>query len=251
MKAPPYDMPRDLNAILDAAVELIDPPADAVELFQATLETTISTVRGIHERAVNLPSPAEMKSLMAGYLKALRAARKTANAVAPFYWSKAFGRDDDPVRENKSRFRKNTKPTSAGHDRADRVPPPPYNFVEALDREIREVEARANFPVLGARPRDLIADMAAHAARGLLEARFIFPKDSPGVANPWRQDAPLTKGGLWLELAALIYEAVTGVDNHDMMPACRQANELLLRLPYSSTPRPPRPKSRRATAPRR
>jgi hypothetical protein len=206
---------------------------------------------------------------MADYLKALHTARKTADAIAPFYWSKAFGRDDDPVRENKSRFTKNRKPTSAGHDRADRVPPPPYNFVEALDREIREVEARANFPVLGARPRDLTADMAAHAARGLLEARFIFPKDRddkdlPAVKNPWRQDTPLTEGRAWLELSALIYESVTGVDNHDMMPACRQANELkstvpkgtvrkrlLLRLPYSSTPRPRRPKSRRVTAPRR
>jgi hypothetical protein len=102
--------------------------------------------------------------------------------------------------------------------------------------------------------------MAAHAARGLLEAQFIFPKDRdgkdlPAVKNPWRQDAPLTEGGVWLELAALIYEAVTGRANHDMMPACRQAarpwawpwrDELLLRLPYSSTPRPPRPKSRRS-----
>jgi hypothetical protein len=223
-------MARDLDAILAAAVDLIDPPKDSVELFQATLETTISTVRGIHEKTVNLPSPAKMKSHVTGYLKALRAARKKANAVAPLYWSKAFGRDDDP-----------------GHDRADRVPPPPYNFVEALDREIREVEACANFPVLGARPRNLIADMATAAARGLLEARFI----SPGVANPWRQDAPLTDGGSWPELAALIYEAVTRVNNHDMMPACRQANELLLRLPYSSAHRPRRPKSRRVTAPRR
>jgi hypothetical protein len=238
-------MPRDLDAILDAAVRLIDPPAK--EMFRAVLTTTISTVRGIHEKTMNLPSPAKMKSLVAGYLKTLRAARKKAYAVAPFYWSKAFGRDDDP-----------------GHDRADRVPPPPYNFVDALDREIREVEDCAGFPVLGARPRNLSADMSAHAARGLLEARFIFPQDSPGVANPWRQDAQLTDGGSWLELAALIYEAVTGVDNHDMMPACRDVNELkstvpkgtvrerlLLRLPYSSTPRPPRPKSRRATAPRR
>jgi hypothetical protein len=227
-------MPRDRDAILDAAVRLIDPPAK--EMFRAALTTTISTVRGIHEKTVNLPSPAEMKDNVADYLKTLRAARKKANAVAPFYWSKAFGRDDDP-----------------GHDRADRVPPPPYNFVEALDREIREVEARADFPVLGAPPRNLIADMAARAACDLLEARFIFPKDRdgkylPAVANPWRQDA---KGGLWLELAALIYEDVTGVDSHDMKLACRDVGEPLLRLPYSSTPRPGRPKSRRATAPRR
>jgi hypothetical protein len=219
MKAPPDDMPRDLDAILAAAVELINP--DAVGLFQATLETAISTVRGIHERAVNLPSPAEMKSDVADYLKALRAARKKAYAVAPFYWS--------------------------------------ADFAAALDQETREVKARAGFPVPhGAQPRDLTADMAAHAARGLLEARFIFPKDRddkdpPGIKNPWRRGAPLTEGGLWPELAALIYEAVTGRDNHDMMPACRQTNEvdakgrpeLLLRLPYSSTPRPRRPKSRR------
>ncbi len=98
--------------------------------------------------------------------------------------------------------------------------------------------------------------MAAHAARGLLEVRFIFPKDRdgkdlPAVANPWRQDATLTEGRPWLKLAALIYEAVTGEYDHDMMLACRDADEPLLRLPYSSTPRPRRPKSRRVTAPRR
>jgi hypothetical protein len=49
----------------------------------------------------------------------------------------------------------------------------------------------------------------------------------------------------------LIYEDVTGVDSHDMELACRDVGEPLLRLPYSSTPRPGRPKSRRATAPRR
>jgi hypothetical protein len=233
-------MPRDLDAILAEAVRLIDPPPDSVKLFRATLESAISTVREIHERTVNLPSPAEMKSLVADYQKALRAARKAANAVAPFYWPKTFGRDDDP-----------------GHDRADRVPPPPYNFVEALDREIREVKDRAGFPVPhGAQQRNLIADMAARAARGLLETRFIFPEHwgkiaEPGVKNPWRQDAPLTEGGPWLTLASLIYEAVTGRDNHDMTPACRQADEPLLRLPYSSTPRPRRPKSRRSTAARR
>jgi hypothetical protein len=235
-------MSRDL----DEMVKLIfadqrDPPAESVELFQTMLETTISTVRGIHERTASLPSPKEMKDDVADYLEALRAARKKAYAVAPFYRSKAFGRDDDP-----------------GHDRADRVPPPPYNFVEALDREIREVKARADFPVPhGAQQRDLIADMAARGARDLLEAQFVFPKDRdgkdpPGVANPWRQDAPLTKGGLWLKLSAFIYKAVTGRDK-DMMLACRDVDEplLLLRLPYSATPRPPRPKSRRATAPRR
>jgi hypothetical protein len=219
MRAPPDDMPRDLAAILAAAVELINPPPDSKELFRATLETTISTVRGIHEKTTGLPSPAEMKSRVADYLKTLSAVRKTANAVAPFYWS--------------------------------------ADFVEALDREIREVEARAGFPVPhGAQQRDLIADMAARAARGLLELRFIFPKDCdgkdlPAVENPWRQDAPLTAGRAWPELSALIYEAVTGIDNHDMMKACREADELLLRLPYSSTPRPPRPKTRRATAARR
>jgi hypothetical protein len=246
-------MPRDLDAILVEAVKLIDPPADSVDLFQATLATTISTVRGIHEKTANLPSPAEMKSDVADYLEALRVARKKAYAVAPFYWSKAYGRDDP------------------GRDRADRVPPPPYNFVEALDREIREVEARASFPVpYSAKPRDSTADMAANAACGLLEARFIFPKDRddkdlhlPAVKNPWRQDAPLTKGGRWPMLAALIYKAVTGRDNHhDMMPACRQVRaeqrlarraareravklKTVLRLPYSATRRPRRPKSRR------
>jgi hypothetical protein len=223
MKAPPDDMPRDPDAILAAAVELIKP--DSVELFQATLETTISIVRGIHEKTASVPSPAEMKKRhIAAHLKALRAVRKTANAVAPFYWS--------------------------------------ADFVAALDRETREVKDRAGFPVPpGAQPRDLTADMAARAARGLLEVRFIFPKDRdgkdlPAVKNPWRQDAPLTEGGVWPELSALIYEAITGRANHDMMPACRQADELLLRLPYSSTRRPPRPKtrrskSRRSTAARR
>jgi hypothetical protein len=212
-------MPRDLDAILDAAVELINPPLDSKELFQATLETTISTVRGIHEKTASLPSPGEMRDRAESYLTALLVAKKRANAVRRFHWS--------------------------------------AEFVEVLDREIREVEARANFPVPhGAQQRDLTADMAARAARDFLKVRFIFPKDRdgkdlPAVKNPWLQDAPLTKGAPWLVLAALIYEAVAGEYDHDMMPACRDADELLLRLPYSSTPRPHRPKSRHATAPRR
>jgi hypothetical protein len=239
MKAPPDDMPRELAAILDAAVKLINPPPDSKKLFRATLETAISTVRGIHEKTASLPSPGEMRDRAESYLTALLVAKKRAKAVAPFYWSKAFGRDDDP-----------------GHDRADRVPPSPYNFIEALDREIREVEACVNFPVPhGAQQRDLTADMTARAARGFLEVQFVFPEDHgkiivPGVKNPWRRDVKPT-AGIVLKLAALIYEAVTGEYDHDMMPACREADELLLRLPYSSTPRPPRPKSRRATAPRR
>lgn len=212
-------MPRDLNMILTAAEEAIEPPADSVEVFRATLETAISTVRGFHEATANLPSPGEMKTRVADYLKALRAARKAANVVRRFHWT--------------------------------------ADFVATLDQEIREVEDRAGFPVPhGAKQRDLVADMAARAARDLLETRFVFPEHCgkiivPGVKNPWRRDATLTEGGPWLTLAALIYEAVTGRDNHDMMPACRQADELLLRLPYSSTPRPRRPKSRRATDARR
>jgi hypothetical protein len=215
-------MPRDLNAILAAAVKLIfaaqrDPPAESVELFQTTLDTTISTVRGIHEKTASLPSPAEMKDNVDDYLKALRTARKKAYAVAPFYWS--------------------------------------FDFAAALNQEAREVKARAGLPVPhGAQQRDLIADMAARAARDLLEVRFIFPKDRPlpAVANPWRQDARLTKGRLWLKLAALIYKGATGKRPPDMMLACRDFDKPLLRLPYSSTPRSPRPKSRPATAaPRR
>jgi hypothetical protein len=256
MKAPPD---TDLAEILAAAVKLIDPPQGTDGLCWATLETAISTVLWFHERTVNLPSPAEMKKDMASYLTALRAVRRRANAVAPLYWSKAFG--DVQSQRNDRQICPSTleqiaataaSPPSPNVERADRAPPPPYNFVEALDREIREVEDRAGFPVPpGAQPRDLTADMAARAARGLLEVRFIFPKDRdgkdlPAVKNPWRQDAPLTEGGVWPELSALIYEAVTDRANHDMMPACRQADELLLRLPYSSTRRPPRPKTRRS-----
>jgi hypothetical protein len=252
MKAPPD---TDLAEILAAAVKLIDPPQGTDGLCWATLETAISTVLWFHERTVNLPSPAEMKKDMASYLTALRAVRRRANAVAPLYWSKAFG--DVQSQRNDRQICPSTleqiaataaSPPSPNVERADRAPPPPYNFVEALDREIREVEDRAGFPVRGAPPRDLTADMAARTARGLLEVRFIFPKDQdgkdlPAVENPWRQDAPLN-GDLLITLAGLIYTAVTGMDR-DMTPACREANEELLRLPYSSTPRPLR-KSRRS-----
>jgi hypothetical protein len=237
MRAPPDDMPRDRDAIL-AAVKLINPPPDSEELFRATLETAISNVRYNYEMTANLPSPRKMRYRAESYLTALLVAKKRAKAVAPFYWSKAFdgrSRPDD--------------------DRADRVPPPPYNFVEALDREIREVKDRVNFPVPhGAQPRDLTAAMSAAAARDFLKICFIFPKDRdgkdlPAVKNPWQQDAPLTEGGVWPELSALIYKAVTG-RGRNMMPVCRQAGKVLPRLPYSSTPHP-RPKTRRSTAARR
>src|ERR1700730_15060028 len=138
-------MSRERDEILAEAVDLIDP--DSVELFQATLDTTTSSVRGMHERTANVPPPRKMKTRVGTYVTALRAARARGRAVGPFYWS--------------------------------------GDFMDALDREIREVEARAGFPVPpGAQPRDLTADMAAHAARGLLEVRFIFPKDRDGKDPP-------------------------------------------------------------------
>ena len=89
-----------------------------------------------------------------------------------------------------------------------------------------------HFPVRdGAQPRDSTADMAARVARDL-RGPFRFPERSAASICPCRKplatDAPLSEGGLWLELAALIYKAVTG-KAHDMMPACRDADELLPR----------------------
>jgi hypothetical protein len=97
-------MPRNLNAILKAAEDLIDPRKDDVELFQATLETAISTVRGIHKKTANLPSPGEMRDRVEAYLTALRVVKKKANAVAPLYWPKAFDGRSRPDETERTGF---------------------------------------------------------------------------------------------------------------------------------------------------
>jgi hypothetical protein len=194
-------MPRKLDAILDAAVKLID-PADSAEAFRAQLTTCIDIARRHHQETANLPPPGELKTLAGAYMKALRKARKAAGAV------RSFSRSDD--------------------------------FTTALDREILRVHMAARDCLVvraGAPQRDAVADLAAIMARDLIDPNpYRHPenrgKDLPVIECPWRRPVTLTYGGPWLQLTGLIYEGATGESGHDtnMMKACREVDE----------PRPPR-----------
>jgi hypothetical protein len=90
------------------------------------------------------------------------------------------------------------------------------NFLAELDREIMWVETTATCLVVphGSQQRDTVADVAAMLARNIIG----------------HERATLTDGGLWPELAALIFEGATGEPGHDMMKACREVDEP--RKPY-------------------
>jgi hypothetical protein len=201
-------MPRDLNAILDAAVKLIDPPEDSVEMFRAKVRTCIETTRNVHQTTANLPLPGEMRDLAVAYTNALKRVRRAAGAV------RSFSRSDD--------------------------------FIAALDREILRVHMDARDCLVvrdGARPRDTVADLAAFMARDLIDPDpYRHPenrgKDLPVIECSWRRPAMLSYGGLWLELAALIYKGATGKKAPDMMKYCREVDGLkpryVVRLPFKA-----------------
>jgi hypothetical protein len=176
MKAPPDNMPRDRDAILAAAIKLIDPPPDNVE---AQLSTCFDIARRCYQETANLPPPGEMRDRAESYLNALLVAKKRARAFHP--------------------------PAQPGWTY------PWDNFLAELDREIMWVEPMASGLVVshGSQQRDTVADIAAFMARNIIG----------------HQRAKLTDGGLWPELAALIYEDATGEANHDMMKACREVDE--------------------------
>jgi hypothetical protein len=158
-------MPRDLDAILDAAVELIKPRKDDVETFRAQLTAFIDVARHHHKATASLPPPGEMRDRAESYLTALLVAKKRASAV------RSFSRSDD--------------------------------FIAALDREILRVNMEARDCLVvrdGARPRDTVADLAAIMARNLIDPdpyRHLENrgKDLPVIECSWRRPAGSPMGG--------------------------------------------------------
>jgi hypothetical protein len=208
-------MPRDFDAILDAAVELIDPPEDSVEAFRAQLTACIDLARHVHKATANLPLPGEMKALAVAYTNALKRARRAAGAMKPVYQSG----------ERAAQFQ---------------------DFIAALDCEILRVHMEARDCLVvrdGARPRNTVADLAAFMARNLIDPDpYRHPenrgKDLPVIECSWRRPAKLSYGGLWLELAAKIYKGATGKKAPDMMKYCREVDDLkpryVVRLPFKA-----------------
>jgi hypothetical protein len=189
-------MSRNLDAILDEARKLIDPPPDRVEAFRARLTILIDTARRIHQSAASVPPPGEMKAGAGAYLKVLHAAREAGDAVSSF------------------------------HTRTDA-------FLAELDAEINRVDALTYLVVPPGSPqRNVVADTAVIMARDLIDPDpYRHPENrslyGPFVECPWRRRATLTVGGLWLKLAALIYEGATGevASNSMMMKHCREADK--------------------------
>jgi hypothetical protein len=178
-------MPRDLDTILDEAVELIGPPEDSVEAFRAQLKGRIEGACQIHQETANLPPPGKMKKRAAAYLTALRMAKKRGHAFYP--------------------------PAQSGRT---------YPFLADLDHEIMVVETTATCLAvpLGSPQRDQAADLAVIIARD-----FIDPH--PAIECPWRRCWAKTRGGACLTLASLIFEGITGTRGRDMMEYARQIDE--------------------------
>jgi hypothetical protein len=185
-------MSRKLDAILTEAVKVIKPPADSVEAFRDQLTARVNVARHIHQATANVAPPGEMKDRAGAYLKVLRRTKEAASAVT-------FHQSD--------------------------------HFLQALDREIWEVDGLTCLVVPPGSPqRDTVIDIAAIMARDLIDPDpYRYPENhslyGPFVECSWRRRATLTRGGAWLALAALIYEAVTGTRGRDMMEYCRQIDE--------------------------
>jgi hypothetical protein len=208
-------MPRKFDEILSEAEawavaeaeKLINPRKD-VKAFRAQLTACIDIARHAHKATANLPLPGEMRDLADAYTNALKRARRAAGAV------RSFSRSDD--------------------------------FITALDREILRVHMEARDCLVvrdGARPRNTVADLAAFMARDLIDPDpYRHPenrgKDLPVIECSWRRPAMLSYGGLWLELAALIYKGATGKKAPDMMKYCREVDGLkpryVVRLPFKA-----------------
>jgi hypothetical protein len=191
-------MPRALDAILKAAVELIDPSPEHREAFRAQLKARIECARDIHQRTADVPPPGEMKALWADYLKVLQRVREKARVVKRF----RPGETDD--------------------------------FNEALEHEIHRADATAACLVVrkddGPQRDRATADVATIMARDLIDPDpYRHPenrgKDLPAIDCSWRQPATLTRGGAWLELASLIFEGATGVRGRDMMEYCSKIKQ--------------------------
>jgi hypothetical protein len=171
---------RSLDEIVAAAVEMVEPPG-SIRAFRTQLTACINTASEVHRRFAGLPPPGAARAQAGAYLEALFDAKKAASTVKSFYQS------DD--------------------------------FLAALEHEIRAVDAIATFLVVpaGARPRDIVAEVAAIMARDLIDPDpYRHPenrgKDWPVIECPWRRPATLTDGGAWLVLTSLIYEGATGVE---------------------------------------
>jgi hypothetical protein len=198
-------MPRDLDAILAAAVKLIDPREGDVEAFQAQLKVCIDTVRRCHQEDANVLPLGQMKKRAAAYLDLLQRVRKAA--LQQRRWTRPKASDD---------------------------------FTAALDQEINQVDATAwglDVPIdelgraKGSPQRNVVADVALIMARDFIDPDpYRHPenrgKDLPVFECPWRRRAAKTKGGVWLRLAALIYESATGKTASDsmMMKHCREVD---------------------------
>jgi hypothetical protein len=191
-------MARDLDKILAAAVELIDPPEDSIEAFRAQLKARIECARQIHQETANLPPPGEMRDRAVRYLKKLLATKK---AVRAFH---------QPAHSPSRTY-------------------PWDDLLAALDQEIIRVDVYTCLVVRkdDGPQRDQATDLAVILARDLIDPDpYRHPenrgKDFPPIDCPWRRCAALTRGGAWLTLASLIYESVTGTRGRDMMEYCRQ-----------------------------
>jgi hypothetical protein len=199
MRAPPER--RSLVKLVDHAIEVINPPAEARELCRAKVEDRLRRELG-RPLPIMRVRPAMMD--LSDCLKQLRAARRTA-ALIPLEWlCERLDRDIFDVQELIAQ-------------------------VHCLPRQ------------KGSRPLDPYACSAVRAAADLLDPSVercrahlsLFPDDPHqgvhyqriygdlGYECPWRQALTLYVDGTWHQLSLLLYEALADEPVPNLMHYCR------------------------------
>jgi hypothetical protein len=178
---------RTLDEIADEAVAEINPPAESKEACRALVMDCLEAISRM--RIHPMKTSNMIATSMAGYAKALRAARaKAAAAYATF-----------------------SLPYHFFDEHGDGA----LNFIDLLDDELKNVEdlleVYGSSKSKGRPLRDLRANVAAEAARDLIDHDC-----------PWRRKPTLTAKGPWLRLSSLLYEALTGEYDRDLLRYCRR-----------------------------
>jgi hypothetical protein len=194
---------RSLVEIIDAAVELINPPAKARALCRAKVEDRIQREQS------RRPSSrvARVRPYRVGLQKYLMLLRRTRVAAAVCRSSTNWlDREIDQVTQVL--------------EQVDRLPRQPASMSLNLHK-VAAVHAAAD-----------LLDPSVERCRARLS---LFPDDPQQVTRyqslygdlgyecPWRQELTLYDAGLWHQLSQVVYEALTGSAGADLMHYCSAA----------------------------
>jgi hypothetical protein len=195
--------PRSLVEIVDAAINVINPPDEARELCRDKVEDRLR-----RELGRPLPIMRKRPAIMglSDCLKRLRAARRAA-ALIPLEWlCEHLDRDIFDVQEHIVQV--HGLPRQKG---SKRLNPHACSAVRAAADLLDPSVERARAHLLSLFPDD---------PRQIARYQQIY--GDLGYECPWRQELTLYDDGTWHQLSLLLYEALADKPIPDLMHYCRK-----------------------------